>query len=45
MKLDWKKIWEKFDEWYEKQNPDSWDWEIQQKKIQALVSAEIRRTT
>jgi hypothetical protein len=34
---DWAAIWTAFEEW-----EDGWDWEAQQRKLQALVNARLK---
>jgi len=38
-KIDWKKVWDKFDEWYS-ENFDP-EWEEQKEKIKDLVNGEL----
>ena len=42
-RIRWKAIWKEFEEWYDVQNPHKLLWEQQQRKIQSLVNAELKR--
>ena len=41
MKIDWKAVWEEFDEWYANQSDPDW-WPEQAEKIEELVGEHIR---
>ncbi len=53
-KINWEKVWDKFDIWFGEQKPaqrcktcglkglEDVEWEEQQKKIQQLISAQVR---
>jgi len=42
-RIRWKTIWKEFGEWFDAQNPHKVTWEQQQRKIQSLVNAELKR--
>lgn len=43
MYIDWDKLWEAFEIWFEV-NAHVWcDWPLQQKKIKKLVEAQLRK--
>lgn len=43
MKINWKKVWKKFDRWFDNLSclPD---WEEQQETIETLVNAELKKS-
>ena len=42
MIINWDKIWESFDKWFDK-DPKDYTWETQQKKLQQIIDRQLKK--